>query len=39
MAMVYKELGLTEGGNCILNRVELLCNLCCGRHLGVVGGG
>jgi hypothetical protein len=29
---------LTESSNCIFNRVELLCNLCCGRHLRGKGG-
>jgi hypothetical protein len=29
---------LTESGNCIFDRVELLCNLRCGRHLEAMGG-
>lgn len=29
---------LTEGGNCVFDRVELLCNLRCGRHLEAMGG-
>lgn len=29
---------LTEGGNCVFDRIELLCNLRCGRHLEAMGG-
>lgn len=29
---------LTECGNCVFDRVELLCSLRCGRHLEAMGG-